>query len=172
MYNLSFISEENFEKHVRETIALYHQSLRAMDLNRFNENIVDPIKLLFDKFLYRKTFDEIVSLEIQRQRDKTNTNAIGYFHQNLFKFLKNCEVPKQGWDIIFTHSHHKICVEMKNKHNTMNSSSAKTTMLKMQNHILENPKDDCYLVEVIAAASQNVVWKYSVGGSMVQNEHI
>ena len=83
MYRLTFIKQSDFEKHVAETIRSYNASLASINLASFNSNLIDPIKLLFDKNLYRKTFDEIISLEIHRQRDKSNTNAIGYFHQNI-----------------------------------------------------------------------------------------
>jgi len=47
-----------------------------------------------------------------------------------------------------------IYVEMKNKHNTMNSSSSQKIYMRMQNKILENPKAVCMLVEVIAKVAK------------------
>lgn len=172
-YNLSFITKENFVNHVKKTIKEYDNVLNSIDLKKFNSNIIDPIKLTFDKFLFKKTWEEILMLEIHRQRDKTNSNSIGYFHQNIFQYFNNCVVPKTGHDIIFTkNSGNKICVEMKNKHNTMNSSSMKSTYIKLQNHILSNPNDECYLVEVIAPCSRNIPWKLSIDGQTFENEKI
>ena len=72
--------------------------------------------------------DDLVKSEIERQIDKSNNNAIGYFHQNIFKYIKNCIVPSHGFDVIYTRSNgEKVYVEMKNKHNTMNSSSSQKT---------------------------------------------
>ena len=48
-YKLSFISRNDFENHVTDTIKQYNETLKSIDLRKFNENIVDPIKLLFDK---------------------------------------------------------------------------------------------------------------------------
>lgn len=172
MYNLSFISQTDFESHVAKTIESYNDSLASIDLADFNSNTIDPIKLLFDKSVYKKSFDEIISLEIYRQRDKSNTNAIGYFHQNMFKYISRCEVPAHGWDVIYSGDEFKVYVEMKNKHNTMNSSSSQKTYIQMQNQILKTPKDYCYLVEVIAPTSRNIPWGCSVGGSHVESEHI
>lgn len=172
MYNLSFISQTDFETHVAKTIESYNSSLASINLAVFNSNIIDPIKLLFDKSVYKKSFDEIISLEIHRQRDKSNTNAIGYFHQNMFKYIPKCEVPAHGWDVIYSGDHFKIYVKMKNKHNTMNSSSSQKTYIQMQNQILKNQNDYCYLVEVIAPTSRNKPWSCSVGGSHVESEHI
>lgn len=172
MYSLTFIAEQDFKAHVANTISTYNQSLNSINLFDFNSNIVDPIKLLFDKSVYGKTFDEVINLELQRQRDKSNTNAIGYFHQYMFKYIKCCEVPPQGWDVIFNAGTHKIYVEMKNKHNTMNSSSSQKTYIQMQNQILKTPKDYCFLVETIAPASRNIPWGCSVNGRHCETAHI
>lgn len=160
-YCLDFIKEDDFKLHVKETLEKYKDTLKSINLEKFNSNIIDPIKLLFDKEVYNKEFKEIVELEIQRQRDKSNNNAIGYFHQNIFKHIKNCTVPKEGWDIIFKGETKTYYVEMKNKHNTMNSSSSAKTYMKMQNHLLtsENKnKSICALVEVISKKSQDIPW--------------
>ena len=82
-YNLTFITQKDFEKHVKDTLDSYGSSLNAIDLQAFNSNVIDPIKLLFDKEVFRQTFDETIRQELQRQRDKHNNNAIGYFHQNI-----------------------------------------------------------------------------------------
>jgi eco47II restriction endonuclease len=158
---LEFISQEDFEKHVSNTLMEYNDVLKPIDLKAFNSNIIDPIKLLFDKNVFSKSFEEIISLELQRQRDKTNNNSIGYFHQKIFQYIKNCKVPKQGWDITFEDTDCKYYIELKNKHNTMNSSSSAKTYMRMQNHLLnalDKDKSICALVEVIAKKSQNIPW--------------
>lgn len=71
-------------------------------------------------------------------------------------------MPSEGWDVIYTDDNGiKYYIEMKNKHNTMNSSSAAKTYMRFQNHLL-NAKDKdvsiCALVEVIASKSQNIEW--------------
>ena len=62
----------------------------------FNKNIIDPIKMIFDKTVYQSTWEEIVSNEIFRQRDKSNNNDIGYFHQRIFQYIADCHVPDNG----------------------------------------------------------------------------
>lgn len=149
MLELDFISREDFKNHVANTIKTYDNTLKSIDLQSFNSNIIDPIKLTFDSKVYRKSIEEVIENELVRQRDKTNTNAIGYFHQNLFKYIKNCEVPQAGFDVIYTKPDgSKIYVEMKNKHNTMNSSSSQKTYMRMLNQILTEDNCNCYLVEI------------------------
>lgn len=167
-YGLSFISDADLFKHVKETVQKYRFGI---NLKEFNKNLIDPIKLTFDSKVYGKTIEEIIEIESIRQIDKSNTNYIGYFHQNIFKYFgDDWQVPKHGYDVIS--ESRKIYVEMKNKHNTMNSSSAQKTYIKMQNKILKDDKATCYLVEVIAKKSQDSNWKTSLDGEQISNKNI
>lgn len=186
MWNLSFISEEDFYNHVQLTIDKYGEKLKSFDLKRFNKNIVDPIKLIFDKSVYRSSWEQIISNEIFRQRDKSNNNDIGYFHQTIFKYIENCRVPSNGeeggWDVIFENPNgiimpdgsqvSRVYVEMKNKHNTMNSASSGKTFIKMQNQLLQDDDCACFLVEAIAKNSQNIKWEPKVDGQKMGHKYI
>lgn len=173
MWNLNFITREDLKQHIKNTISTYEKTLDGIDLSKFNSNIVDPIKMVFDSKVYRKDFEEVIKDELVRQRDKTNSNAIGYFHQNMFKYINNCEVPKEGFDVIYTkHDGTKIYVEMKNKHNTMNSASAGKTFIKMQNQLLNDDDCACFLVEAIAQRSQNIKWETTVDKKKVGHKLI
>ena len=50
-WNLGFISEQDFRSHVQATIMKYGEKLESFDLKRFNSNLIDPIKLIFDKYI-------------------------------------------------------------------------------------------------------------------------
>lgn len=186
MWDLDFIKEEDFNDHVRTTIEKYGEKLESFNLKRFNKNLIDPIKLIFDKNVYRSSWEEIIGNEIFRQRDKSNNNDIGYFHQRIFQYIKNCEVPPNGeaggWDVIYRNPDgivipeagtvHTVYVEMKNKHNTMNSASAGKTFIKMQNQILNDDDCACFLVEAIAQRSQNIKWETTVDKKKVGHKLI
>lgn len=160
MWNISFIKESDFQQNIKDTVLNYFGAMNSVDLNSFNSNIIDPIKLIFDMKVYGKTPKTLIDDEINRQIDKTNSNSIGYFNQYMFKYIANCEVPDYGFDVIYTNpvTGKKIYVEMKNKHNTMNSDSSNNVFNKMKNKLEEDPDGTCYLVEVIATRSQNIVW--------------
>lgn len=186
MWPLQFITEDEFTEHVHGTIKKYGEKLESFDLKRFNKNLIDPIKLIFDKIVYKTTWEEIISNEIFRQRDKSNNNDIGYFHQGIFQYIKNCHVPltgqEGGWDVIYENANgitlpdnsivHKVYVEMKNKHNTMNSASAGKTFIKMQNQLLQDDDCACFLVEAIAQRTQNIKWETTVDGVKVGHKLI
>lgn len=79
-----------------------------------------------------------------------------------------------GWDVIYVNSDgiylpegdvvHKIYVEMKNKHNTMDSASTGKTYIKLQNQLLSDDDCDYFLVVAIAQKSQNILWNPTVDG--------
>ena len=183
---IDFISEEHFKEHVANTISKYGEKLEPFDIQRFNKNIIDPVKLIFDKTVYRSSWEEIIGNEIFRQRDKSNNNDIGYFHQRIFNYIKKCHVPDNGkeggWDVIFKDRNgimlpdgekvSTVYVEMKNKHNTMNSASAGKTYIKMQHQLLEDDDCACFLVEAIAQRSQNIKWETTVDGKKVSHKKI
>jgi hypothetical protein len=181
-WELNFISEENFKKHVRATIMKYGEKLQSFDVPRFNNNLIDPIKLIFDKSVYKTSWEEIVNNEVFRQRDKSNNNDIGYFHQNIFAYFTGCEVPQFGWDVIYRNEKgitmpdgevvHTLYGEIKNKHNTMNSASSAKTYMKMQSQILDDDDCACFLIEAIAKRSQNIKWSSTVDAKKVQHRLI
>lgn len=185
-WRINFISREDFKKHVKNTIIQYGKKLQSFDVERFNRNTIDPIKMIFDKSVYNQNWSTIIANEIFRQRDKSNNNEIGYFHQRIFDYIKYCHVPDNGkeggWDVVFNppcgyvlangNKVSKIFVEMKNKHNTMNSASSMKTYMKMQNQLLQDDDCACFLVEVIAKKSQNIVWHITVDGKKSSHNRI
>lgn len=186
-YNLGFISDSDLFNHVKETVEKYRFTI---DLAEFNKNIIDPIKLTFDEKVYNKDIKDVIEFEVLRQFDKSNTNHIGYFHQNIFKYIgADWSVPQKGFDVVkeinvkkekrdkedilqIWNESEKIYVEMKNKHNTMNSSSSQKTYMRMQSVLIKEPTAKCMLVEIIAKKSQNITWGISLDGVSTSHENI
>ena len=56
-YNLDFISDSDLFNHVEDTVKKFRYSI---NLEKFNKNIIDPIKLLFDSKVYKKSFEDII----------------------------------------------------------------------------------------------------------------
>jgi hypothetical protein len=161
-YNLDFICDNDLFEYVKSTVEKYRSNFN-ITLEEFNKNLIDPIKLTFDSKIHNKSIKEIIESEINRQLDKSNTNYIGYFHQNIFHYIgreRGWVVPKEGYDVVNESEH--IYVEIKNKHNTMNSSSSKEIYKKMQKTVQNDPEAKCMLVEAIATKSQNIPWVMSV----------
>lgn len=181
-HNLPFINNKDLLKHIEETIRKYEGNLISWNLKKFNKNKIDPIKMVFDKTVNNFSWEEIIENEIFRQRDKSNTNAIGYFHQNIFKYIKHCKVPEYGWDIIYEPTDRieiskgvkvkRIKVEMKNKHNTMNSSSKNDLYNRCIREITKDPDCATFLVEVITPTSKNQKWEKNTDGRTIDEDRI
>lgn len=173
-WNLSFITKEDYTTHVSEYFDLINNSIKPKNVEEFNRNIIDPIKLTFSYFITGEDVDYLIDSEMDRQVDKTINNHIGYFHQNIFKYINGWHVPNTGFDIV--NNEETIFVELKNKHNTMNSSSSQKTYIKMQDKVIESleRKIDvtCMLVEIIATRSQNIEWVVSVDGQRKSKQSI
>lgn len=155
-YNLGFIADSDFSAHVR---AMIERLTTRIDLVAFERNVVDPIKLMFTAHAYRQSPEEVIKSEVERQLGKTVENMIGTFHQEIFTYVDGCEVPHSGMDVICLERN--IYAEIKNKHNTMNSSSAEKTFEKLKGVVIGNPHATAYLVEVISKRSQDEPWTVS-----------
>lgn len=153
-YQLGFISNETIFNHVKQTVELYRTHI---NLREFNKNIIDPIKLTFDAKVYGKTLDEIIESESIRQIDKTNTNHIGYFHQNLFRYAGNgWEVPETGFDVVNEERH--IFAYL------INPTQVSTLFLikhqiRMNDKLLNDKKTTCYFVDIDNTNPYNNEWK-------------
>ncbi|MFY9261675.1 MAG: Eco47II family restriction endonuclease [Gallionella sp.] len=158
-YNLGFISNIDLYNHVQATVLKYIENMKQTNIHR---NLIDPIKLSFDGIVYQNTFGELMRIEAIRQVSESNNNQIGYFNQDIFRYIGT----ERGWSVPLRGGHGydienqrlNYFVEMKNKHNSMNSKSAQKTYEQMQEVVDSNCNATCLLVEVIAKHSQNISW--------------
>ncbi|MFN4269525.1 MAG: Eco47II family restriction endonuclease [Thermosynechococcus sp.] len=166
-YNLGFISDNNIRNHVKDIILKYRLSINYTEFKKLK---IDPIKATFDMLVYNLSDVEFIQREIIRQIDKSNNNQIGYFHQNIFKYIQGWEVLKLGYDIV---NHEKnYYAEIKNKFNTMNSNAKENTFRKMRKTIENNLKATCFLIEVISKESRNNPWSVKIDNEVVECERI
>ena len=167
-YNLGFISDENIYKHVKETVMRYSASI---DLEAFNKNIIDPIKLTFDSKVYGRTMEEVIASECMRQMDKSNNNHIGYFHQNLFRYAGNgWTVPEEGFDVVNEEKHifsvfHDNPFEMKRKNKIK-------LMIKMLGKVLTDEEAVCYIVDTSKHIHQEESWSIEIDKQICGDERI
>lgn len=172
MHLLSFITDAHLLGCIKELHNVYVSCQKQMTLNKFYKNKVDPIKFHFDMLFNKVSFESYIDMEIVRQNDKTISNAIGYFHQNIIGGIDGfidmgigggCDIKKAD-DTIFA--------EIKNKHNTMNSSSAEATYQKLQYYANQNIGATCYLVEIIAKRSQDTPWVATLNGKVYNHPRV
>lgn len=129
-----------------------------------SRNDIDAIKTIFDITVKQIGFDGWANKEMERQQDKTINNKIGEFHQELLGKV-------DGWvdlgigdetEIDLKKEDDTVFIELKNKHNTMNSSSKKIYREKLENVIEMYPDATAYWAYIISRKhkSENLVWKY------------
>ncbi len=132
--NLKFFTDKNKVLDlIYDLVYFFLNTKEPISIKEFNKNKIDPIKLIFEYFsVHDRNLIQTINAEKQRQRDKSKSNKIGEFHENLVSLLPNCQKTNEfGFDIEFNNKkQQKILIELKNKHNTMNSSSASTTYSK------------------------------------------
>lgn len=171
MSYLSFVSDEHFVNCISEVCTTYIRCKREA-LQKFDKNKVDAIKFCFDMNFYNNNFNNTCEAEILRQSDKTIANAIGYFHQHLIGGIDGLRDMGQGGGCDITNLDNTIFAEIKNKHNTMNSSSAEATYQKLQRYATSYPNSICYLVEIIANCSQNIQWNGTFNGRYYNHPNV
>lgn len=146
---LSFISDQKLEEYTREVVKKAQAKAQEAEKTLY-VNVVDPFSSLFDSARQGITTEDWMEQEKARQVQKTLQNALGKFHQKVIG-----EIP--GWHDALTNGSYdvgndeqKIIAEIKNKHNTMNSSSSPGVYQKLAGHLRYSHKDyTAYLIEIV-----------------------
>ncbi len=163
-YNLSFITDEDLKKHTLETMSRFRT---GMSLAEFRKNIVDPIKLTFDAHVYRRSIEEVIDAEYFKQLSKSNEDAINFFHQTIFGYLKNqwqmLGLGDDEWDIENQKEH--VFVKFKDRYDSKTTNDTRFIHARMRGLIEGDSKARCYLVEIVTKTSHDVPW-------MMKNAHL
>lgn len=168
---LDFISDE----HLLNCVANLHKSyLRAknnVSKKSFYSNKVDTIKLTFDSKFNDIDEEDLIQSEILRQIDKSINNSIGTFHEQVLGGIKGFEVGKlSGFDI--KANDNTLFADIKNKHNTMNSSSSEALFQKLARYADDYKKAKCYWVQILAKNSFHEHWKGEINGKEYSHSRV
>ncbi len=163
---LDFISDEHFLECIEYVFEVYEKQKKEVSERKFYRNKVDPLRFTFDINFLRKDFDikEYLSVtEIPRQINKTIGNAIGTFHEMMFDGIDGYQKGNfDGYDI--KANDNTLFADIKNKHNTVNSSSEEKLYQKLISIADSYPDSKVYYVQIIAKYSIHKNWiaKYDV----------
>ncbi len=163
------------DKHLFYCIANLHNSyIKAkadISKKKFYKNKIDTIKLTFDSKFNNLDEDSIIEAEILRQIDKSINNSIGTFHEQILGGIKGFEIGKlSGFDIKSTDD--TLFADIKNKHNTMNSSSAESLFQKLAHYADTYKQSKCYWVQVLAKNSFNEKWFGEINGKEYSHSRV
>lgn len=168
---VGFISDQ----HLLDCIANLHDSYLKAKANiskrKFYNNKVDTIKLTFDSKFNKIDEESIIETEILRQIDKSINNSIGIFHEEILGGIEGFEKGSlSGFDIKAKDD--SLFADIKNKHNTMNSSSAESVFQKLAGYADTYKEAKCYLVQVLAKSSFNEQWTGELNGKEYSHSRV
>lgn len=160
---VDFISDEHFLSCVANLHKAYLKAKNNITKKNFYNNKVDTIKLTFDAKFNDIDEETLIQAEILRQIDKSINNSIGTFHEQILGGIKGFEVGNlSGFDIKAKDD--TLFADIKNKHNTMNSSSAEALFQKLKRYADDYKKSKCYWVQILAKGSFCELWKGDING--------
>lgn len=144
---LSYISDEHLFKCIDRIYKSYLRAKRNISKSKFYSNKIDTIKLTFDEKFNQKSQKQVIEYEILRQIDKSINNSIGTFHEQILGGIRGFELGNlSGFDIKATDN--SLFADIKNKHNTVNSSSAESLFQKLA-HLADTYKHaKCWLAYI------------------------
>jgi hypothetical protein len=160
---LNYISDDHLLMCIGNLYESYKNAQASITTQKFYSNKIDPVKFQFDNFFNGLDEESIIKSEIARQIDKSVNNAIGTFHEEILNGIDGYEMGKHsGYDIKSTDN--TLFAELKNKHNTMNSSSAESVFQKLEKFATMYPSATCYQVQIWSTKSFNELWEGSLNG--------
>jgi len=163
---VGFVSDDDFLECVSHVVTAFATTQsRASTKEWFQELGTDPFKIVFDMKGYGLNFGQWKTRETFRRIDKTINNKIGEFHQKLLGKV-------DGWEDLGTgdsshvdlkNSDDAIFMELKNKYNTVNSSSLKQVRKNLEGCISDNSNATAYWAYIVAkdGSSNEEVWNFN-----------
>ena len=168
---LSFISDEHLLSCIENLHKSYLKAKANVSKKKFYKNKIDTIKLTFDAKFNNLDEETLIKTEINRQIDKSINNSIGTFHEEILDGIEGFEMGNlSGFDIKATDN--TLFADIKNKYNTMNSSSAESLFQKLANYADTYKKAKCYWVQVLAKNSFNEKWYGEINGKEYSHSRV
>lgn len=168
---INFVSDEHLLNCIGNLYKSYLKAKSEISKKKFYTNKVDTIKLTFDAKFNGIDEEKLIEAEIIRQIDKSINNSIGTFHEQVLGGIEGYEVGNlSGFDIKAEDD--TLFADIKNKHNTMNSSSAEALFQKLARYADDYKKAKCYWVQILAKGSFNEHWKGDINGKEYSHSRV
>ncbi len=168
---VSFVSDEHLIMCISNLHKSYLKAKNNISKKKFYKNKIDTIKLTFDARFNDIEEDKLIEGEILRQIDKSINNSIGTFHEQILGGIKGFEIGKlSGFDIKAKDD--SLFADIKNKHNTMNSSSAESLFQKLAHFADTYKQSKCYWVQILAKNSFNEKWFGEINGKEYSHSRV
>lgn len=168
---VNFITDEHLLACIETLHKSYLKAKKNISKARFYKNKIDTIKLTFDSKFNDIDESELIETEILRQIDKSINNSIGTFHEQILGGIEGYEIGNlSGFDI--KAEDNTLFADVKNKHNTMNSSSAEALFQKLARYADDYKQAKCYWVQILAKNSFNEHWTGDINGKEYSHSRV
>lgn len=168
---VDFISDKHFLKCIENLHCSYLKAKEGICRKKFYSNKIDTIKLTFDSKFNNLSEEDVIKNEINRQIDKSINNSIGTFHEQILGGIKGYELGNlSGYDIKATDD--TLFADIKNKHNTMNSSAAESLFQKLARYADTYKQAKCFWVQILAKNSFCKSWSGDINGKEYSHSRV
>lgn len=168
---VNFISDDHLLDCIGNLHKAYLKAKNNITKKNFYSNKVDTIKLTFDAKFNDIEEESLIQSEILRQIDKSINNSIGTFHEQILGGIKGYQAGSlSGYDIKAKDD--TLFADIKNKHNTMNSSAAEALFQKLARYANDYKKAKCYWVQILAKGSFCELWSGDINGKEYSHSRV
>lgn len=168
---VNFIADKHLLTCIGNLHNAYLKAKNNITKKSFYSNKVDVIKLTFDSKFNDIDEETLIQSEILRQIDKSINNSIGTFHEQILGGIKGFEAGNlSGYDI--KAKDNTLFADIKNKHNTMNSSAAEALFQKLKRYADDYKQAKCYWVQILAKGSFCELWSGDINGKEYSHSRV
>lgn len=168
---VDFISDEHLLKCIENLYNSYQKAKRNVSKKKFYNNKIDTVKLTFDSKFNNLDEKSVIESEILRQIDKSINNSIGTFHEEILGGIEGFQKGNlSGFDI--KADDNTLFADIKNKHNTMNSSAAESLFQKLAKYADTYKSAKCYWVQILAKSSFKEKWFSEINGKEYSHSRV
>lgn len=168
---VDFISDEHLLWCIKNLHESYIKAKANISKKKFYKNKIDTFKLTFDAEFNNLSEKNVIETEILRQIDKSINNSIGTFHEQVLSGIDGYEIGNNsGFDIKATDN--TLFADIKNKHNTMNSSAAEALFQKLSRFADDYKQAKCFWVQILAKGSFHEHWTGDINGKEYSHSRV
>jgi hypothetical protein len=168
---VNFISDDHLLDCIGNLHKAYLKAKNNITKKNFYSNKVDTIKLTFDAKFNDIDEESLIQSEILRQIDKSINNSIGTFHEQILGGIRGYQAGNlSGYDIKAKDD--TLFADIKNKHNTMNSSAAEALFQKLARYANDYKIAKCYWVQILAKGSFCELWSGDINGKEYSHSRV
>lgn len=168
---VDFVEDDHLLACIENLHNSYLSAKKEFTRKKFYKNKVDTFKLMFDSKFNDLSEEELIKLEMSRQIDKSVNNAIGSFHEEILGGIDGFQHGNfSGFDI--KAGDDTLFADVKNKHNTMNSSSAESLFQKLARYADDYKEAKCYWVQILSTKSFNERWFSIINGKEYSHSRV